>query len=223
MTHVHALAKTGFEKCCHAYENGRPGYPIQAVGELYEQLNIRPESRIVDLGAGTGKFTRFLSLSRAEVIAVEPVRGMRQKFSTLYPGIKVMDGEAEKMPVEAGTIDAVVCAQSFHWFNTHLALPEIHRVLKPGGRLGLIWNVSDNSTRWMQKLNHILEPHRAKTPNYRDQPWKKTFSQTELFTPLLRSNYRHVHHGNLKTVPRPRVFHQLCRSHARQRPASAVL
>jgi ubiquinone/menaquinone biosynthesis C-methylase UbiE len=112
-------------------------------------------STVVDLGAGTGKFTKLLVSSAprgARVIAVEPVEGMRKKFASLLPMVELLAGSAEHIPLETNWVDAVVVAQAFQWFNGIAALQEIYRALKPGGSLGLIWNATDESMDWMAKI-----------------------------------------------------------------------
>ena len=141
---VHEVA-LGFDSTAAAYERGRPDYPPAAVEALVEALAIGPASTVVDLGAGTGKLTRLLVPTGARVVAVEPLAGMRAELATAVRGVEVLDGTAEAMPLGDGRADAVVAAQAFHWFADHQSLSEIHRVLRPGGGLGLVWNVRDQS------------------------------------------------------------------------------
>ena len=101
--------------------------------------------RVLDLGAGTGKFTKYLLATGAEVVAVEPVVAMRERLTAAFPRVRALSGQAEAIPLGDATVDAVVCAQAFHWFATPAALAEIVRVLRPGGQLGLIWNVRDET------------------------------------------------------------------------------
>ncbi|MBE9126100.1 MULTISPECIES: class I SAM-dependent methyltransferase [unclassified Coleofasciculus] len=149
---IHNAAAQGFQIAATAYERGRPEYPQEAVHFLLETLDISPEKTVLDLGAGTGKFTRLLTCAGAKLIAVEPVEGMRRQFSSLLPGIEIMFGTAESIPLASASVDVVLVAQAFHWFQGKSSLQEIHRVLKPGGWLGLIWNVRDESVEWVISL-----------------------------------------------------------------------
>lgn len=112
---IHEKAAVGFDRVGDSYERGRPEYPQEAIEFLVKNLQIHKSSLVVDLGAGTGKFTKFLIPYSNQVLAVEPVDGMRNKFTSLYPDIKMLSGSAEKMPINAQSIDAVFVAQAFNW------------------------------------------------------------------------------------------------------------
>lgn len=192
---IHQAAAKGFQSAADSYERGRPDYPEEALSFLMRTLNITPGRRFLDLGAGTGKFTKYLLQTSAEVIAVEPVEGMRQKLSELYPGVSVLSGTAEEIPLPDNSIDGVIVAQAFHWFNGEKALPEIHRILKSGGKLGLIWNARDESVDWVSKLTDIIDPHEKGAPRYKSGAWKKAFEKTPLFSPLRLQSFRHLQKG----------------------------
>ena len=138
---MRGVAARGFQAGAEAYERGRPGYPTDAVDALTDALGVGPGATVVDLAAGTGKLTRLLVPSGATVIAIEPVDAMRRTLAAMLPRVPVVAGTAESMPLRDGSAGAVVAAQAFHWFDGEAALAEIHRVLAPGGRLGLVWNV----------------------------------------------------------------------------------
>ena len=137
MTGVHTSAQQGFSTQAVTYAQGRPDYPRQLTGWLADALQISAQSTVIDLGAGTGKFTRLLSSLAPTLIAVEPVAAMGAQLAKLLPDVRLVDGTAESIPLATASADALVCAQAFHWFSTRAALTEIHRVLKPEGRLGL--------------------------------------------------------------------------------------
>jgi ubiquinone/menaquinone biosynthesis C-methylase UbiE len=189
---IHEQASIGFQRAADAYERGRPDYPTAAVEHLLRMLKIGPGARVVELGAGTGKFTKALVASGAEVVAVEPVEAMRRKLGELLPGISLVDGTAEAIPLAEDSVDAVVAAQAFHWFRTDEAVGEIHRVLKAGGGLGLIWNARDESSEWGRELTRIIEAHEGSTPRYKSFAWREPFDTGHLFSPLQKAEFPHV-------------------------------
>ncbi|HET7170947.1 MAG TPA: class I SAM-dependent methyltransferase [Gaiellales bacterium] len=136
------------------YARARPGYPQAAVEWLLEGA---PGRKVVDLAAGTGKLTQVLVESGAAPIAVEPDAGMRAALVTAVPGVEAMEGSAEAIPLPDACADAVLVAQAFHWFDPERACDEIARVLRPGGVLGLLWNLRDGSVPWVADLDRILD------------------------------------------------------------------
>jgi SAM-dependent methyltransferase len=143
---------TAFADVAGAYERGRPGYPDDAVRWL-----VGDEPRdVVDLGAGTGKLTRSLVALGHHVVAVEPLDEMRAELEAALPDVPALAGKAEAIPVPDASADVVTSAQAFHWFDHAVALPEIARVLRPGGRLALVWNSRDDRDEWMARLSAII-------------------------------------------------------------------
>jgi len=100
------------------------------------------------------------------------------------PGVRALPGTAEAIPLGSGTVDAVTVGQAFHWFRGDEALREIHRVLRPGGGLGLLWNVRDTSVPWVARLSELMEPYRSDAPGYRSGAWRAAFERTTLFGKL---------------------------------------
>jgi SAM-dependent methyltransferase len=149
-------AARGFGQGAEAYEAARPSYPPDAVAEISRVCGLGPGRRVLDLAAGTGKLTRLLVPTGAEVVAVEPVAAMREVLAGLLPGVESVDGTAEAIPLPAGSVDAVTVAQAFHWFDPPAALAEIARVLRPGGSLVLVWNTRDRSVDWVQRWSDLL-------------------------------------------------------------------
>ena len=144
-----------FGEAAAAYERGRPEYPP----EMVQWLLADSPARVVDLGAGTGKLTRAL-VDRAEtVIAVEPDPGMRRVLSGLLPGTSLLAGTGEDIPLRDGYADAVVVGQAWHWVDPLRAVPEVARVLRPGGSLGLIWNDRDERDPWVRALSSLLDEY----------------------------------------------------------------
>ena len=143
---------TAFAEVAGAYERGRPGYPQDAVRWL---TGDEPRD-VVDLGAGTGKLTRSLVALGHRVTAVEPLDEMRAELESVLPDVRAVAGRAEAIPLDDASSDVVVSAQAFHWFDHDDALPEIARVLRPGGRVALVWNSRDDRDPWMAKLSDLI-------------------------------------------------------------------
>ena len=146
---VHA---SSFGAAADSYQRGRPQYPQTVV----EWLVPRRARSVLDLGAGTGKLTRLLVEAGLKVTAVEPSRGMREQLAAAVPGAVVLAGTAERIPVPDASVDAVVVAHAWHWFDQALAVPEVARILVPGGTLSLVWNDRDETEPWMAALGAIM-------------------------------------------------------------------
>jgi SAM-dependent methyltransferase len=190
---IHRSAAVGYRRAPAAYELGRPGYPESAIAVLAERLGLEPGRVVLDLAAGTGKLTRELLATGADVVAVEPVAEMRAALSELLPAVRAVPGRAEDIPLGDGSVDAVAVGQAFHWFRGEEALAEIHRVLRPGGRLGLVWNLRDECVPWVAELTRIMEPYRGNAPRAASAAWRDAFERTALFEPLETATFRHVH------------------------------
>jgi SAM-dependent methyltransferase len=192
---VREEARLGFgtARAVAAYERGRPGYPVEAVAELVRLLGIAPGATVLDLAAGSGKLTRQLLPAGAELLAVEPSRAMRERLAATAPGVRVLEGTAEAIPLPDGGLDAVTVGQAFHWFDGSRALAELQRVLRPGGRVGLIWNLRDESVPWMARITAVIDRYAGDTPRYRDGRWHAAFDASAGFTPLQGRRFRHHH------------------------------
>ena len=164
---MHPVAEQGFSSTVDAYRRGRPSYPSEAVDWLVQALRLAPGRTVVDIGAGTGKFTALLVPSGAYLVAVEPLAAMREGFAADLPELNVADGSAEAIPLADQSADAIVAAQAFHWFDRARALPEFARVLRNDGRLGVIWNDIDTAVEWASDFYAIVSPGRDVTP----VPW----------------------------------------------------
>ena len=143
---------TSFGSAAAAYQRGRPPYPAEAIDWL-----LPPgAARVLDVGAGTGKLTRLLAGRGLDVVAVEPLAGMREELARAVPGVPVYPGTAEEIPLPDGSVHAVLAAQAWHWVDPARAVPEVARVLVPGGQLGLVWNMRDDRADWVAQLSQIL-------------------------------------------------------------------
>ena len=189
MTRLHPAAEQGFARAAGEYRRGRPGYPRDAIEYLAERLELGPGRTVVDLAAGTGALTRPLLELGCEVIAVEPVAQMRAE---LPAAARALDGTAERMSLPDGAADAVTVAQAFHWFDGDAALAELHRVLRPGGALALIWNKRVLEDPVNQAIEELVAPHRASTPTHRGD-WRAAFERTTLFGPLEERRFTNEH------------------------------
>lgn len=196
---IHEAAR-GFELAPKPYEIGRPAYPQEAIDRLVSELGIESGKRVLDLAAGTGKLTRRLVPTGADLVAVEPIDAMRSALLTSLPDVEALEGTAEAIPLSDASVDAVVVGQAFHWFDGDAALAEIHRVLRPGGKLGLTWNVKDETVDWIEKLGGIMESYRGDAPRVASGAWKGAFERTKLFTPLRRARFSFVHEAGFAAV-----------------------
>lgn len=147
-----AVLARSFGTAAALYERGRPPYPDQAVDWLVPQ----DARAVLDLAAGTGKLARKLVARGLTVLAVDPSTGMLAEMARAAPGVPATAGTAEMLPLRDRTVDAVLVAQAWHWVDPERAAPEIARVLRPGGRLGLMWNMRDEREPWVARLGQIL-------------------------------------------------------------------
>lgn len=191
MTEIHWAAAQGFASAADVYERARPSYPDAAVAWLADRLGIGPGRDVLDLAAGTGKLTRLLTPFGARVVAVEPVAEMRAQLALAVPGVEALEGAAEAIPLPDASVDAVICAQAFHWFRHEDALREIHRVLRPGGGLALVWNTRDGGDPLQARIEEILEPFRRRFVRFADDEWRDTLRRSRLFAPEEERSWEH--------------------------------
>jgi ubiquinone/menaquinone biosynthesis C-methylase UbiE len=168
----------GFGPAAGDYERARPSYPPEAIELLRRHAGVGPGARVCDLAAGTGKLTRLLAGTGADVVAVEPVPGMREQLAATSPEVELLDGTAEAIPLPDGSVDAVTVAQAFHWFDFEVALAEIRRVLRPGGALAILFNKRDERVGWVERWNVEIDWHDRVISRYQATDW----------TELLESN-----------------------------------
>ncbi|AGW94785.1 methyltransferase [Ralstonia pickettii DTP0602] len=205
MTAIHEAAAQGFASQADTYARGRPDYPAEIDIWLRDTLGLRAGRTVLDLGAGTGKFTRRLAGTGATVIAVEPVAQMRAQLASALPAVQALEGSAESIPLPDASVDAVACAQAFHWFANARAMAEIRRVLRPGGRLGLVWNVRDERVDWIARLTAIMTPYEGDAPRFYKGDWKRVFPAAG-FGPLALASLPYAHVGPPQQVIVDRVM-----------------
>lgn len=139
-----------------AYERGRPSYPPDAIDWLLAPTGDWDARDVLDLGAGTGKLTTRLVERGLDVVAVDPIAEMLDVLRTTLPATPALLGTAEQIPLADNSVDAVLVAQAWHWFDPQRAVAEVARVLRPGGRLGLVWNIRDERLGWVKEFGEIV-------------------------------------------------------------------
>jgi len=147
-----------FEQVADLYERVRPEYPAEAVAWIVDELGLRPGRSVLDLAAGTGKLTRQLVPTGAEIIAVEPGEAMLAELRRAVPNVTALHGAAERIPLDDGSVDAITVGQGFHWFRFDEAVAEMHRVIRPGGAVALIWNGRDQDDELQQEVTALMDP-----------------------------------------------------------------
>lgn len=177
--------RTAFGNAADAYATGRPSYPREAI-----EWTLSPDARtVLDLAAGTGRLTTRLLELGLDVIAVEPLAEMRAHIPA--PAVP-LDGSAEDLPLEDGSVDAVLVGQAFHWFDVPRATAEMRRVLRPGGTIGLFWNMLDDGEPWIDEFCELVEAEERYSRLDHDQgppydvdglttPERKLFRHTERY------------------------------------------
>ncbi len=187
------MAARGFSRAAATYERSRPSYPPAAVDFVRRTFALHEGSRVVDLAAGTGKWTRELrARTPAKVLAIEPLPAMRREFRRAVPGVRVVAGTAEHLGLPDASVDLITVAQAFHWFDAARALRELHRVLRPGGGLALVWNVREQSSGWRRKVLELCQSYEDPSlPRRSWDRWRRAFRPDAGFSPL---RVRYFHH-----------------------------
>jgi SAM-dependent methyltransferase len=180
-----AARSRSFESVAADYERHRPEYPAEALRWAAEQLGLGDGSRVLDVGAGTGKLTRGLVALGFEVVAVEPGGPMLAQLRRAVPEAETHEAPAEAIPLPDESVDAAFAGQAFHWFDRARALPELQRVIAPGGGLALLWNWWDERDPLQRELGEIVgyaghEPYREE--ELPAEPWFRELGRTVVET-----------------------------------------
>jgi ubiquinone/menaquinone biosynthesis C-methylase UbiE len=173
-----------------AYDRARPTYPREAAAWLVGQ----DAATVLELGAGTGKLTSQLVDLGHDVVATDPDPAMLARLQRNLPEARTIEASAEELPVGDRAFDVVVAAQAFHWFDLDRALPEIARVLKPGGRLSLVWNWRDDSIPWVRRLGALIG-----TQEQQDDP-TAAIGASDDFGDVEESTYSHWQQVDRKSI-----------------------
>ena len=175
---LHPLALQ-FAAAADAYERGRPDYAPAVVGALAAELGMAPGAPVLDLAAGTGKLTRSLLAGGLDVVAVEPQAPLRDRLAAIVGAERVREGFAEAIPLADASVDAVTVADGFHWFDHARALPEIRRVLRPGGGLAVLSTAPDwGGATWAHELGTLIQDLRPEHPYFDGPPWQEVVRAT---------------------------------------------
>jgi SAM-dependent methyltransferase len=172
-----------------AYERARPAWPEPAARWLVPA----GAELVVELGAGTGKLTRAVSGLGTRAVAVEPDPRMLAVLRGL--GLEGVEGSAEAIPFDDAVADAVVAGSSLHWFELEQALPEIHRVLRPGGRFAFGWNHRDDRHPAIARMGETVYAAQARRPGprWRSRDWAAELTESGLFRDVEHALFEHVH------------------------------
>jgi SAM-dependent methyltransferase len=138
------------------YERHRPDYPEEALRWAADQLGLVANARVLDVGAGTGKLTRGLVALGLDVVAVEPGAPMLEQLRRAVPEAEGFEAPAESIPLPDASVDAAFAGQAYHWFDRERAVPELHRVTRPGGGLALLWNWWDERDPLQRELGELI-------------------------------------------------------------------
>jgi SAM-dependent methyltransferase len=179
MADLHPLV-AGFSDA-EAYERGRVGYPPAVVDAIAAALDLQPGAAVLDLGAGTGKLSRALVAAGYDVVAVEPLDQMRAVLITVVGAERVRTGFAEAIPLDDGSVDAITCADSFHWFDERRAMPELRRVLRPGGGVAILRAEPQVSAPWTEEVGKLVLGYRRDHPAFDGRPAGAALEQDAAF------------------------------------------
>ena len=203
---LHPAAQQGFSAAAELYQQVRPDYPADLSPWLAETLSLPVDADLVDLGTGTGKFIPYLRPLSSHIIAIDPVPEMLAQLKLAHPDIHTLEGMSHQLPLPDHSVNAVFCAQSFHWFANLETLKELDRVLKPQGFLVLVWNQRDITVDWVKALADYIAPLEGDTPRYHSGAWRKVFEEQNLFQPYAETQMQQLQHGPVEQVVSKRLL-----------------
>lgn len=164
---LHARRADSFGARAEAYAEHRPDYPVAAIRWALEPLGSSERLDVLDLAAGTGKLSAGLVAEGHRVTAVEPNEQMLSELVRRVHDVRALPGHAEHIPVPDQTVDAVLVGTAFHWFDQERAMPEIARVLRPGGVLAALWNEPARDVEWLAEFEAVSS---SSVESQRDNP-----------------------------------------------------
>ncbi|KJA14644.1 hypothetical protein HYPSUDRAFT_72456 [Hypholoma sublateritium FD-334 SS-4] len=214
MTAVHEVAQSGFGTGTNElYDRIRPSYQPFSLDYIRESVKESGTLNIVEIGAGTGIFTRAIledpkwTPRIRELKAIEPSEGMRSVFEQKVKDdrISIAEGYFDATGVESGWADLIVIAQAYHWCPDYeKASAEFARILKPDGTLALIWNLEDtDGAKWVAQIREIIEKHEHGAPQFHHGHWRQTFdtvSYQKYFQPHEQKSWNYHTQGTRESV-----------------------
>ncbi|MCH4248017.1 class I SAM-dependent methyltransferase [Acinetobacter populi] len=203
---LHPAAQQGFSQGAELYQQSRPNYPNEVVDWLKQELQLNGKSKVVDLGAGTGKFIPYLQQVTPHIFAIEPIAEMLDQLIQKHPDIHNIQTDSKNITLPSNSIDAVICAQSFHWFANAESLDEIYHVLKPHAALGLIWNQRDISFPWIKAITDLITPLEGDTPRFYRGTWQNIFEHQHSFQLQSIKKFQLLHRGSVEQVVVNRIL-----------------
>lgn len=188
VSEANQVSQTSYDKNHETYDKFRPGYTQKTVAKVIEVCKLTENSKVVEVAAGTGKFTNELvKATKAEITAVEPSTGMLESFRKNFPNIEAIQASSYKIPLPDASADAIIVAQGFHWFATHESLAEFARILKPGGVFCCVWNYEDfdalSEDNWQYRTVKLCHNYDKNVPQYNHMNWPKAFDNQSWFSP----------------------------------------
>lgn len=184
-----AVSQSSYDQNHELYDKFRPGYPKEAVIASIQVSQVQPTSTVIDMAAGTGKFTEELLKylpGKVKLIGVEPSKGMVESFHKNFPAIEICQASSTNVPIPDGSADVIFVAQAFHWFASVESLAEFHRLLKPGGILCLIWNYEDfdalSEDSWQYRTVKCCHALDKGVPQYNHMKWPSVFENQSYFS-----------------------------------------
>jgi SAM-dependent methyltransferase len=181
-TELHPLVG-GFADAA-GYDRARPRYDARVAGALVEQLALEPGAPVLELGAGTGQLSRALIDAGLDLTAVEPLEATRAMLAEAIGAERVRAGRAEEIPLEAESVQAVMAADAFHWFDETRAMPEIRRVLRPRGGVAILRTAPVIDEPWSRELGEVIAQARPEHPAFNSRGAAAALEEDPAFGPV---------------------------------------